>query len=739
MLQGFTPRLYQETILATASLKNTLVVLPTGMGKTGIALMLSAQRLKNYPKSKVVILAPTKPLAEQHLRTFSQFSGICDDELVLFTGATPPSKRAELWGNARVVFSTPQGFENDVIGERIDVSDVSLIVFDEAHRAVGEYSYVFVAKQYLRRAKWPRILALTASPGSSAEKVDEVCRNLFIEAIEVRTDSDPDVRPYIQEVDVKKVRVEFPERFAKVRNLVSSCIRSSVADLRALGIRGDVGSRKALLAMQRGLQARMSRGERGYEVLRALSILAEIMKAQHALELIETQGISQLCSYMSSLFEQAVSGKTKAVKNLCANPSFKGAFALAQALEKEGVEHPKVSALVDFVRKEVESDSKVKIIVFTQFRDSAVCLKGALDKVPGVLSEVFVGQAKKGNTGLTQKQQSEMLDMFRDGLFNVLIATSVAEEGLDIPKVDVVAFYEPIASAIRHIQRRGRTGRQEKGRVVIFLTKGTREEAYSFAARNKERRMARVLETAQKSLYSGVQKSLDSFKSDRVMVFADYREKGGGVVKELVENGAVVRLEMLKSADYLLSSRVGVELKDSVDFVQSIIDGRLLEQCKSLRSNYERPLIVVQGSQDIYSLRNVHPNAIRGMIATIAVGFGIPIVYTRDEKDTAALLVAIARREQESSRKDFSPHANRKPVTLREQQEYLVSALPGVGPSLAKVLLKRFKSVYGVLSASEEELKKTAGIGDKIARQIRDLVLASYSEVGVKNGGSGSG
>ena len=183
MLKDFIPRLYQETILATANCKNTLVVLPTGMGKTGIALLLAIQRMKSYPNSKIVFLAPTKPLAEQHRQTFEKNLDIDSSELNVFTGFVKPEKRAELWGKSRIIFGTPQGLENDLISEKISLKEVSLMIFDEAHRATGDYSYNFIAKQYLKKADYPRILALTASPGSDSEKIEEICKNLGIEDV----------------------------------------------------------------------------------------------------------------------------------------------------------------------------------------------------------------------------------------------------------------------------------------------------------------------------------------------------------------------------------------------------------------------------------------------------------------------------------------------------------------------------------------------------------------------------
>lgn len=727
MLKEFKPRLYQETILATAALKNTLVVLPTGLGKTAVALLLAAQRLKQFPDSKIIFVAPTKPLAEQHLRTFRQFCELPEKKFALFTGAVSPKKREELFKQVSLIFSTPQGLENDIIGKKIDLSTVSLLVIDEAHRAVGDYSYVFLAKQYQRLAQWPRLLALTASPGSDNEKIMEVCENLFIEAVEIRTELDPDVKPYVQEVDIKTVRVELPEELNSVKRLVDACIKRKIDELRAVGVKGSLVTKTDLLAAQRQVYSRLSHGEKDFTILRAMSILAEVMKAQHALELIETQSVSVSVTYLEKLFAQAQTARTKAVKNLCADISFKSAYVKLKQLRDSGVEHPKIQKVVEFVKGEVSREPKTKLILFTQFRDTAVKIHEALNEV-SVSSDVFVGQSKKGTTGLSQKAQIEMLDLFRDGMFNVLIATSVAEEGLDIPQVDTVAFYEPLPSAIRSIQRRGRTGRNEKGRVVIFLTKGTREEAYSYASKHRERRMFRILDNLRNSInvkLSPKQPTLANFNQE-VKVFADYREKGSGVVRELVELGSTVNLEMLKSADYILSSRVGVELKLVDDFVNSIIDGRLLEQLKALKKNFERPVVIVQGDKDIYSVRNVHPNAIRGMLSTIAVSYGIPVVYTRDDKDSAALLHMMARREQEDSKKGFSPHADRKPASFKEQQEYIVSALPGIGPGLARELLNHYGSVDAVFASSEDELKTVKGVGSKIAKQIREVCSKKY-------------
>ena len=202
MLIDVQPRLYQEAIFAKATEGNTLVVLPTGLGKTLIALLMTAQRLNLYPNSKVLILAPTKPLVQQHEATFRKHTRCEPDEIVVFTGDINPEKRKVLWERAKVVLSTPQALENDILTRRILLDEVSLLVVDEAHRATGDYSYVFVAKQYMTYSKLQRILALTASPGSQQETIDAVIKNLFIENIELRTPSDADVKEYLQDINI---------------------------------------------------------------------------------------------------------------------------------------------------------------------------------------------------------------------------------------------------------------------------------------------------------------------------------------------------------------------------------------------------------------------------------------------------------------------------------------------------------------------------------------------------------
>ncbi len=727
MLDGFNPRLYQEKVFSECAGKDSLVVLPTGLGKTAIALMMAVHRLKTYPESKIVMLAPTRPLAEQHMRYFMENMRFHDDDFTLLTGSLAPEKRKAAWESSRLIFSTPQGMENDIISSRISLSDVSLMIFDEAHRATGDYAYVFIASRYMKLAKHPRILALTASPGSDKEKIDEICQNLYIEKISVRTHDDDDVKPYVQETDVRWIEVNLPPSMLQIKTLLDKMYESRMQQIKQYGLVSNTYglSRRQLISMMGSLQKSMMEGERTPELMKTISLLSEAMKISHMLELLETQGTGPLYRYLAKLQSESASTKTKSIKNLVADPDFRSCHLLSKSLVENGVEHPKLESL----RSLVSSNRTKRKIIFTQYRETGEKIDDILSDVDGVTSRLFVGQTKKNGTGMSQKEQLATIKRFREGEFDTLVMTSVGEEGLDIPQVDMVIFYEPIPSAIRTIQRRGRTGRMEKGSVIVLFCKGTRDETYRWSSYHKERRMLRLMKEMKSEKESRKDADLNDFnqEAEKYHVAVDYREKNSLIVKDLIEKGCKIDLKKLDVGDYLLSSRVALEYKRTPDFVDSIIDGRLLQQIRSLKEYYIRPLIIVEGSEDIYSIRKIDPKAIQGMIATITVSYGIPIIFTRSTRETTAYIYTVMKREQDEGYKDYSMHSS-KPLTLKEQQEYIISALPGIGPKLARPLLKRFGSVQKILEASDKELMSVELIGQKKAKDIRSLIENTYEE-----------
>jgi Fanconi anemia group M protein len=375
--------------------------------------------------------------------------------------------------------------------------------------------------------------------------------------------------------------------------------------------------------------------------------------------------------------------------------------------------------------------------------------------VEGVRPVRFVGQASKLNDkGLTQKRQVEILNAFRAGEFNTLIATSVAEEGLDIPSTDLVIFYEPVPSEIRSIQRRGRTGRNAVGRVVVLISKGTRDEGTYRVSQAKEKKMYRtmrdmkdgqrmvdLLENAPAAPEPGAspgprppadppaQRSLEEYEKppETVEIYVDMRETRSAVAKHLEDMKASLNIKTLEVGDYVLSDRVCVERKTTDDFLSTLFgaDRSLFEQIIAMKHSYMRPLLVIEG-EGLYTKRRISPNVIHGVLASIAVDYGVPIIFTANEAETAAFVYSIARREQCERRRSVNPHAQKSSHTLAERQEYLVSAISEVGPVIAKNLLRHFGSVKAIVNATGEELKQVDKVGEKTANKIKEVMDSDY-------------
>lgn len=519
-LENIHPREYQEKIFAECVEKNCLVVLPTGLGKTLVALMTAIQRMTSFPGEKVVFLAPTKPLAEQHKNSFKKHLPELFAEITLFTGAVSSENRKKLWQNSDIIFSTPQCIANDLKKNLYNLNDVCLLVEDEAHRCVKNYDYTYIAQKYNQQSPHPRIIGLTASPGSEANKIKEICRNLSIEAVELRTRDSEDVKKYLQELEFEKVLVDFPAEFQEIKHVLLKLFDRYVEELRVRKVLFGPSSKIELIKLQKKIMGNlaMAGSNRNYNYMLGASACAQAIKLQHALELLETQTLSSFNKYLQKLFKEATNQKSKGVVKLVAKPEFNFMFMSSNELLAKDKEHPKITELTKIIQRERESNENMKIIIFTQFRDTAANICKRINKIQGIKAKVFVGQAKKTsvgeNTGLSQKEQKKIIDDFSEGKTNVLCATCIAEEGLDIPEVNAVIFYEPIPSAIRTIQRTGRTARLSKGKLIILITRKTRDEAFFYVSRSREKKMHEAISKIKEDLQNGKE-----FKSQQKKLF----------------------------------------------------------------------------------------------------------------------------------------------------------------------------------------------------------------------------
>ena len=498
-------RRYQADIAQVAAERNTLVVLPTGLGKTAIALRLMAQMLAKRPESSLLFLAPTRPLVHQHARSIS--TTLIGPAPLALTGDITPERRAELLTPPQIVVATPQVIANDLVREGLTLQSFSLIVFDEAHRAVGEYPYVAIGRS---NAEGPnaRVLAMTASPGAQKGRIEAVWYNLDLEHFEYRTEHSPDVVPYIHSIGVETVDVPVPAEVQHFAVLLRAVVARAVDRLARVGLLspGD-SSRRTLLEvgsrLHRELGAYRARGEQvPAGIWGAVTSQSVAMKGLHALELAESQGVDALRAFLGRQTKPERGRVTPAQRTFLTDPDV---VELVERLKTTEVEHPKLATAARVVRSELDARPGSRVIVFSQYRDTVDRLVEELSQGrPVVRPARFVGQATHGgDVGLTQKEQSALLERFRAGEVNCLVATSVAEEGLDIPATDLVVFYEPIPDVIRTIQRRGRTGRAHAGRAVVLVARGTRDEGMNRAAFSRERRMHALLDEVESDARAG--------------------------------------------------------------------------------------------------------------------------------------------------------------------------------------------------------------------------------------------
>jgi ERCC4-related helicase len=732
-------RLYQEILVSRIIEKgNTLVVAPTALGKTIVALMLTAHKLKENPNSKILFLAPTKPLTTQHENSFKKFLNIDENKIVSITGTQNPKQRKVLYENSTILAATPQTIENDLLTGLMNLNDFSLVIFDEAHRAIGEYAYVFVNLQLQKQNPHALVVALTASPGSEEEKIQDVCKNLTIRNIEIKELTDNDVKEYVNEIEINWIKVDLPKDFLEIKSNLEKFMVDQIKILKNLGIAKTENkryyNRTRILEMQGIIRKRLlTSGNTQPSLYIAASKCAALLKIAHAEELIETQGIGSLQNYFEKIKDEAAKGKSKASKQIIADKNIKTAIEINTKLFEKKIQHPKYEELKKILNNQFKQNPESKVLVFNHYRDSIKEVVNFLSNEKIIKAERFIGQATKGTEkGMNQKKQQEVLDDLRSGKFNTLVTSSVAEEGLDIPSVDLVVFFEPVPSEIRTIQRRGRTGRFGKGKMIILMAKNTRDEAFYWAAKGKERKMKTTLKNMKTNNVLPQQTTLDNFDSnekDKVIIFVDTREQASGVMKELFEQGAIIRTKQLDVGDYIASKDVCIERKSVEDFLNSMIDGRLFNQLVTIRNNYEKPLLLLEGNmQEIFTLRNIHKNAVMGALTSIALDYQVPIINTKNPKETAEYIFNISKREQLGKYKEIRLRLGRKGLTEKEKQQFIIEGLPTVGPMLAKNLLKKFNSIKKIANASEKKLQTIENLGPKKAKEIYKIFNTDYKE-----------
>ena len=731
-------RAYQLSALDHCLSGSTLLVLPTGMGKTPIEVMVIAERLR-IDSGRAIMLAPTNALVNQHLEDLRNLLKLrADEDIVGLTGSVQPSKRREIWKKSKVIVATPQVVRNDVQNGVTNLADVSVLVVDEAHRATGNHAMAQVGDLYAEQNVDGLVVAATASPGHLETEINEVCNRLRIVNIHARPPGDALLAPYATGLEINDVIVEVPEELREMVKPLEIWLSRIIDRLRRLGFYTRNGHVTAggLQESQKRISTSISRGESfGYRAAKENGIA---MRLNNLISSILCQGVAASRETLSRIGNS--DEQSKSAREFIADPRI---VRLKEELEGMSELHSKVTMVRRMVRRQLKQNPESRVIVFANYRDTVDEISRVLEEVSGVRPQRFVGQASRdGSTGMSQKLQIESLDAFRSGVANVLVATSVGEEGLDVPNADLVIFYEPVGSEIRTIQRRGRTGRQRAGTVHVLIAKDTRDEGARASAKYRENRMFRSIQQVRRKRGTSTIKSegtyldsfsvlgspsaaeflreesnrlapvlddttthvdgkktesqidpvtteieprrlrpsgqigLDSYPSeekperlidenqiidtetivesleldlsnvtfDGVAVTVCENLEGTALVARLKQNGLIINLENLEQGDLRMAGDVLVELKSTGDFVESLAQGRLLEQVSKLVNSSSRSIIIVEGN-DLFMHQTVSGEAIMGAVSTLTLDYGVPVITSASTEETARFIAISARRE----------------------------------------------------------------------------------------------
>nr|XP_057947444.1 Fanconi anemia group M protein [Doryrhamphus excisus]XP_057947446.1 Fanconi anemia group M protein [Doryrhamphus excisus] len=506
-------REYQLKISEAALFQNTLVCLPTGLGKTFIASVVMYNFYRWYPSGKIVFMAPTKPLVAQQIEACYKVMGIPQAHMAELTGSTAANKRQEVWRSKRVFFLTPQVMMNDLSRDTCPARQVKCVVIDEAHKALGNHAYCQVIRQLSSQTLQVRILALSATPGGDTKSVQSVISNLLISHIELRSEESPDIQAHSHQRSVEKMVVPLGEALAAHQARYLQVLEKFMSRLvcnRAMGHKDLKSLTKYQLILARDqFRKNPPPNIKSPQLGMLEGDFALCISLYHGYELLMQMGLRSLFYYTQGIMDG--SREMSRVKNeLQRTPVFMDLYSEMEAkfVKLPGPDepfiygHPKLEKLEEVVLQhfrilaQATSDNtgpsaqqvSTRVMIFSSFRDSVQEIAAMLNRhAPLIRVMTFMGQASagKGVRGFTQKEQLEVVNRFRQGGFNTLVSTCVGEEGLDIGEVDLIVCFDAQKNPIRLVQRMGRTGRKRQGRIVVILAEGREERTYNQSQSNK--------------------------------------------------------------------------------------------------------------------------------------------------------------------------------------------------------------------------------------------------------------
>lgn len=527
---------YQKSMVKTGLMNNTLICLPTGLGKTFISSAIIYNFYAWFPESIIIFMAPSRPLVAQQIGATLNTVGIPKNAIVEMTGTMSPTRRAAKWNLHRIFFVTPHIVENDLKSEICPGNKISLIIMDEAHKARGKYPACEAIRLIASLTPHFRVVGLTATPGDNKKSIQTIIHNLLISKIEVRTDESIDVKQYIQNKTIERIRVDSNGHSRKARDIFLRILERPLSWLQNNGFM----YRKNPSQLTKGQLFHARKEFRSKHSESPLSFAGEayfgiILSLYHGKNLLDNYGLEDFKKYCTNFQMKAIEKKVSSQhKEVVSSVDWKELMDCIHSQQEESC-HPKLEKLVEIVKEHFANHNDTRCIIFTEYRDSVDRIVSLLSTLSQVNVSQFVGQA---NQGLKQKDQVEIIDKFRKGTYNTLVATSIGEEGLDVGEVDLIVCYDMKASPIRMIQRMGRTGRKRKGRCVMLLT-AEEEGSYQSYLKKSKTMMKSIVNHESLEFYDRNPRMLPGSEFPELQYINAFPQFGEDEIPQIPNNGSI--------------------------------------------------------------------------------------------------------------------------------------------------------------------------------------------------------
>lgn len=409
-----------------------------------------------FPHSKIVFMAPTRPLVMQQLHACYEVVGISSSQTAEMTGKLAKKKRKELWDTKKVFFATPQLIQSDLKEGLFPCKAIKLLVFDEAHRAMGNYAYCKVVEEIYRVNRNFRVLGLTATAGKSSDII-QIIQNLLISKIEYRSENSIDVQRYTHKKHIEIIPVKLSGDLQEIFDHFTKVIDPLIKELRDTG------------------QIKTSQVSKGYLIMQKKKLASDFsipnhLKSEpmlnfstaigffHSLEILQRHSVHLFLkslredddksnfkffiarNYALRQYVEQLEAKYAPVSpfQVNVNPLPNGNIPPLPADKVIDYGHPKFEILKSKLTTYFEKEG-TKAIVFCEYRNTAQLIFTLLLQLrPLIKPSTLIGQGGV----MSQKVQLQIMKNFRDGTLNTLICTSIGEEGLDIGEVDLVVCFD---------------------------------------------------------------------------------------------------------------------------------------------------------------------------------------------------------------------------------------------------------------------------------------------------------